>query len=340
MESRTFLIFDWPVSESNKIYQGLKREGIYVCLRGTKQIIPNSGFNKIKFVLHYLKFCWNIINETTQNDILVFRLDMLAIMAWWLSKLTFKNRQILCINIMLKESHGLKGILTRYAYKYPLNSKQFKATITSNYFGDRISKYLQLDNSKEKLLLLNDDYGNISELECEFLDNGKTVFCGGNNGRDWNMVMEVASKMPSVLFKVVMPQKTYKNFIGKTPTNVELFTNLSSHEFFDLQRECSVTFLPLTTQAPAGLIVVFSAALMKKVIVISDTICSQEYVENEVSGLLGSSVDCFVELIHKGLGNLNLRKKLGTQACLKIKKIGAPETYIKRLSSYIKSFSV
>lgn len=73
-------------------------------------------------------------------------------------------------------------------------------------------------------------------------------------------------------------------------------------------------------------------------IVISDTICSREYIDDEISGLLGTTEEEFVSAIQKGLENLKLRKKLGEQACLKSKNVGSPETYINKLSSYIKSY--
>lgn len=340
MESKTLLIFDWSVTESNAIFRGLKRKIPNLQLRGTKQIIPNSKLNKLRFILHYLKFCCGLINETSTKDILVFRLDMMAIISWWIASLTCRKRNILCINIMLKESTGFKGLVTRFLYKHPLASCSFKATVTSAYFGRKIREYLQLPNPNEanELFVLNDDCGNIAGLERPFVDKGNTVFCGGNNGRDWKLVLRVANKMPTVSFKVVMPKGTYDSYEGKVPSNVSLFTRLSSSEFFELQSECSITFLPLSTQAPAGLIVVFSAALMQKMIVISDTICSREYIDDEISGLLGTTEEEFVSAIQKGLENLKLRKKLGEQACLKIKNVGSPETYINKLSSYIKSY--
>lgn len=339
MKNKILLIFDWPVTESNAIFQGLRKNGIPIQLRGIRQIIPNSLKNKIKFVFHYFKYCWNLVGETTGKDVLIFRLDMLAIIAWWISILTFRRRQILCINIMLKESSGIKGAITRMAYRYPLKSRNFKATVTSAYFGERISQHLQLwGGNANKLLVLNDDYGNVAGIERIFEDMGNTVFCGGNNGRDWNMLFAVANRMPSVLFKVVMPQSTYDSFIGKVPSNVELLTNLSSKDFFNLQRTCSVTFLPLTTQSPAGLIVLFAAALMRKMVVITDTICTREYLNNGVSGILETTEDEFVKSISQGLMDIEWRKSLGEQACIKIKEIGSPETYINKLCSYIKSF--
>lgn len=343
MNNKVFLVFDWPVGENNRIYSMLKEyRGASVFLRGTKQIIPNSPVNKVRFVLHYIKFCWGIVNESTSHDVIVHRLDMLAIINWWISKLTFQKRNIVCCNIMLKPASGLKGKITRFLYGKALSDTRFKATVTSAYYGQSICKYLslspQLESGDDRFLLLNDDYGNISGWEADFEDKGQTVFCGGNNGRDWNMVMNVAKNLENVSFSVVMPKAVYEKYQDVKPKNVKLYTGLESDEFFKLQKECSVTFLPLTTQAPAGLIVLFSASLMEKTVVISDTICSREYVEDKFNGLLANDEKHFVSLIHDVLNNQKMRLELGKNAREFIKRKGSPEAYVKKLISSINTF--
>lgn len=336
-DNKVFLVFDWPVKEPHPLHTKLNQFlNNRIILKGCKQIIPNSTVKKIRFMIHYSGFCSRLISISNGSDVIVHRLDLLAIINWWISYLSFRPRKIVCCNIMLKKSSGIKWKLLRYLYRKPILDNNFVATVTSKYYGKQLKRNLGVSVD---FPVLHDDYGNISGLERNFEDKGLTVFGGGNNGRDWDMYMKVAKRLPDVKFFVAMPEAAYEKYKNNKPSNVSLFTKLPGKEFFELQSNCSITFLPLTSQAPSGLIVLFSSALMERPVVISDTICTQEYVDNGTTGIMNRTEEEFAESIHTLLNNIEKRKELAIKQKIKVKELGSPESYVRDLSKIINSFS-
>ncbi|MGN1275650.1 MAG: glycosyltransferase [Floccifex sp.] len=147
--------------------------------------------------------------------------------------------------------------------------------------------------------------------------------------------MKVAKRLPDVSFYIAMPKSAYEKYVPSKPSNVSLFTELSGKDFFELQSNCSLTFLPLTSQAPSGLIVLFSATLMERPVIMTNTVCTQEYVDNGDSGILKNTEEEFAESIIDLLSNSNKRKEMAIKQKDKIKEIGSPESYIRELSRII-----
>lgn len=331
--SNIYLIFDWDVDESHIVYRKLVEKGYNMKLIGCKQVIPNSKINKLYFIIHYFFYCLKIIIRTRKNDLLIFRLDSLGVISYWLSRLFFCHRRIIIINILLKKKNGIMGKITRAVYKKALTDKNTLYTVTSAHFGEELQKYLGIDKTPS---LLRDDYGNLENLNSEFQDCGRTVFCGGNNGRDWELMMNIARHMTDVKFYIIMPPSEFEKFNNSVPQNVTLLKNIPTETFFEIQKKCSLTVLPLNTQAPAGLIVIFSAGLMEKAIITSDTVCTREYINNGNEGtLLTNDLEQYIQCINKQLSDIEQRKTLGKNLKAKIVSTFSPEKYIQTLSECI-----
>jgi glycosyltransferase involved in cell wall biosynthesis len=96
--------------------------------------------------------------------------------------------------------------------------------------------------------------------------------------------------------------------------------------------------LPLNTEAPAGLIVLFTAGLMHKPVVSTNNITMREYITSGESGYLAGMGD------HKALAlrirelhsDQELRKRIGENLFSKVAESGSPEVYIDKLISIVK----
>lgn len=333
MNNNIYLIFDWNVDERHIVYRKLVEKGYNMKLIGCKQVIPNSPINKIYFIIHYFFYCLKIVLKSRDGDLLIFRLDTLGVISYWLSRLLFRTRKIIIINILLKKKSGIIGKITRTVYKKALTDKNTLYTVTSVHFGEELQKYLGIDKTP---YLLRDDYGNLEKLNSEFDDCGRTVFCGGNNGRDWELMMNIARHMTDVKFYIIMPPSEFEKFAGNVLQNVTLLKNIPTETFFEIQKKCSLTVLPLNTQAPAGLIVIFSAGLMEKAIITSDTVCTREYINNGSEGtLLTNDLKQYIQCINQQLIDIDKRKTLGKNLKTKIVSTFSPENYIQTLSECI-----
>lgn len=250
--------------------------------------------------LGWLRGCFKVLCQSRNGDTIVCWYDFQAVLCYWLSRLTFKRRKIVCINLLLKDKESMKNKMVAWLYKKALNSKHFVASVTSVEYGNHLKKRLGVDTD---FVLLHDVFHEDYKVNdsVEVLSN--TVFCGGRNGRDWKFMVEVAKVMPNVEFHLVMPKVTYEEFQMELPSNVVAKYNLSMEEFMKEMCSCEIVTLPLDTEAPAGLIVLFQAAANMKYILTTDTMTTREYLSDEKGCLLPNDIVVWKKDIEDRLGN-------------------------------------
>jgi len=251
--------------------------------------------------LSWLIGCIVILVKTNSNDTIVCWYDFQAVLCYWLSKLIFKRRKIVCINLLLKDKESMKNKVVAWLYKKALKSKHFEASVTSVKYGNHLKKRLGID---KELFLLHDVFHENYKVNdrVEILPN--TVFCGGRNGRDWKFMIDVAKIMPNVEFHLVMPKATYEEFQTELPSNVVAKYTLSMDDFMKEMCSCEIVALPLDTEAPAGLIVLFQAAANMKYIITTDTMTTREYLKDGRGCLLPNDVVTWKKAISERLVNV------------------------------------
>ena len=227
--------------------------------------------------------------------------DFQGVLCYWLSRLTFKRRKIVCINLLLKDKESMKNKVVAWLYKKALNSKYFVASVTSVEYGNHLKKRLGVDKD---LILLHDVFHEDYKVNGSVKVHPNTVFCGGRNGRDWKFMIEVAKVMPHVLFHLVMPKVTYDEYQHELPSNVVAMYNISMEDFMKEMCSCEIVALPLDTEAPAGLIVLFQAAANMKYIITTDTMTTREYLSDGRGCLLPNDVEVWKKAINEKLGNV------------------------------------
>lgn len=256
-----------------------------------------------RHILGWSKGCMNVLSSSFRSDTIICWYDFQAVLCYWFSKILMKRRKIVCINILLKDKDTLKNKIVAWLYKKALNDKRFIASVTSSEYGEHVQRRLSVVTP---FFLLHDvyhcsyEYGGVYDV----LPN--TVFCGGRNGRDWQFMIEVAKNMPKVEFHLVMPELTYKEFAHVLPSNVKAKYNLSIDGFMNEMCSCEIVALPLNTEAPAGLIVLFQAAANMKYIITTDTMTTREYLNNGRGCLIENNIETWVNTINRTLGKDNV----------------------------------
>ena len=74
-------------------------------------------------------------------------------------------------------------------------------------------------------------------------------------------------------------------------------------DFMKEMCSCEIVALPLDTEAPAGLIVLFQAAGNMKYILTTDTMTTREYLSDEKGSLLPNDIVAWKKAIKDRLGN-------------------------------------
>lgn len=275
-----------------------------------------------------------ILKLSKSNDTIVCWYDFQAVLCYWLAKLSFRQRKIVCINLLLKDKVSTKNKIVAWLYKKALKSKHFVASVTSVEYGIHLKKRLGIN---KELFLLHDVFHEDYKVNDSLDVCPNTVFCGGRNGRDWRFMIEVAKVMPHVLFHLVMPKVTYDEYQHELPSNVVARYNISMEDFMKEMCSCEIVALPLDTEAPAGLIVLFQAAANMKYIITTDTMTTREYLSDGRGCLLPNDVDVWKKAINEklelGKSNIQASKKLLNflqTECSEEKFVDGVETMIKK----------
>ncbi len=269
--------------------------------------IVYSPKKKIK-ILSWLIGCFNALLESHKNDVIVCWYDFQAVILYWISIFFFQKRRIVCLNILLKDKKTIKNKIVTWLYKIALSSTKFKATITSKEYGLLLNKKF---NKSFQYTLLHDVFHSDYQSYDNILVENNTVFCGGRNGRDWNFMIDIVRLMPDVKFNIVAPQNIYIQLKKLKLPNVTLKTNISLNDFLHFMCSSEIVALPLDTEAPAGLIVMFQAAAYNKLILTTDTAVTREYIGLNMGYRIPKDVLQWQQMIKKGLSQ---KKESSTMA--------------------------
>lgn len=289
-----YLLFDNP---------GDKNAVSFISYKLQERVIEVYSPKSNCLIVGWIKGCLKMLRLSHRNDTIVCWYDFQAILCYWLSILLFKRRKIVCINILLKDKDSLRNKVVSWLYRKALNSKRVVASVTSTEYGTHLKERLGIN---KKLFLLHDVFHESYLYKREFHVIPNSVFCGGRNGRDWRFMIEVAKVMPHVQFHLVMPKVTYDEYQHELPSNVVARYNISMEDFMKEMCSCEIVALPLDTEAPAGLIVLFQAAANMKYIITTDTMTTREYLSDGRGCLLPNEVNVWSEAIDGKLGKVKL----------------------------------
>lgn len=263
-------------------------------------------------------FCWlkgvkTVLQLSHRDDTIICWYDFQAVLCWWMCRLFLKHRNIVCINILLKDKPSLKNRIVSRMYKTSLSSDNFRASITSKEYGEWLNRKLDIN---VKYALIHDVYHDSYEYRRKVDINPKSVFCGGSNGRDWNFIVKIAHAMPDVKFNIVMPHSVYLKYRFKFGDNMNVRYDISYDEFMKELCSSSIVCLPLDTEAPAGLIVMFQAAANLKPIITTRTVTTSEYINEERGIAIRNDVSSWVSAIRSYLNN----NSMAMQNAIKMKE--------------------
>ena len=264
-----------------------------------KEIYPQWRCTSIKKML---SICRTTIERTKTGDTIVCWYDFMGVLCWWLGKLTNKKIKVIAINILLKDKNTIKNKIAKFLYKRALCSNSFSATVTTIQYGQYINKIL---NTKADFTLLHDVYHQNYTLDKQVIIKENTVFCGGRNGRDWQLLFKVAKKLPTVTFNCVMPSAVKEKFLSSIGNNVCVKTDIPESEFIEFLCQSQLIAMPLDTEAPAGLTVYFQAAANNKMIITSDTVTTEGYLSDGCGALCKNTMEDWVDKIQYYLQHTN-----------------------------------
>ena len=320
------LLYDRNVTESF-LYDGLKK-------RFENVTLINNPKNDSS-LMSWFKGSYKAVRKASKGGkymtTIVCWFDFQAVLCYWISVFCFKPVKLVAINILLKNKNTLKNKIVTFMYRKAMSNIWVEGTVTAEEMEDWLYEKLGPDCV---FSTLHDVYS-YKDIECEFQDCGPTVFTGGINGRDWKTAFSVARKMPEVNFYLVCPGSIYKKYKkSDMPSNITFLCDISPQDFIDIQKKCSITYLPLDTNSPAGLIVMYQAAALEKFVITTDTMVTRDYISDDRGCRVKMyDVDDAVEKIHYYLENVNERKDKSRNLKTFLQKECEEEWFIDRIAS-------
>ncbi len=284
-------------------------------------------------LLGMLCACVKLLFKSKKNDTIICWYDFQAVMCWWLCKMFFAERKIICINLLLKQKTTIKNRITTLLYKKALLSTNFVATVTSIEYGEWLNEKLGIS---VKYTLLRDVFHEYY-IPNDLAQSEGYVFCGGNSERNWDLMYEVAKKMPQIEFVFVMSGATYEHYKNCQLDNVHLFGEMPMVDFMGKIYRSQIVCFPLCTEAPAGLTVMISAATNEKFIIMTDTPTTRGYIDEERGMLLDNNVEVWTNAIKKYFGNQAEMQMKAKNFSVFLKKECSEEKFVSILDKLIES---
>jgi len=321
-------INDWLIS-------GFAQRNFPVNYIGMKSMRKNSSLSRLRRIqiLHYryLVNAYESLHMSKRNDIIICFLDVMGLYVFVLSLILFKRREIIVINLMFNKGKDLITFVKWVLYRWMLRSDHVHPTVTSTELSMLFRKVFRLP--QKKFFLLHDCYGDLEKSQIFPEEVEDYIFCGGSNGRDWGTIKQVAVLLPHINFVVVGPKE---NLLGhNVPANITYYYSIDYDKFQKLMRGCSFLALPLNTEAPAGLIVLFTAGLMSKAVITTDNFTMREYITTREDGILVKMGDvaAFASEANDLYANSDKRAEFGQKLCKKVEELGSPLVFIDTLIS-------
>lgn len=294
----TYLLFQWSRWDHKYLKEALGPDCIVLFSKDYSQR-----------VLRYLSGSIKAVRQSHRGDTIVCWYDVQAVLCWWICRLLLTKRNIVCINILLKQKKTWKNRMASWVFQKALTAQNFKASVTSRHYGRWLNEHLGID---VEYTLLHDVFHNYYETPHLKESEHDIVFCGGCYGRDWPLMMEIAKQTPEVKFYLVMQgfmkEQYFGNMHGHYPENVRVLTDIPYKDFMRCLCQSKIVCLPLECEAPQGLIVMFQAAANDKLVLTSDTPTTQEYFGDQQR--LGKDVGEWQERIRYYLSNPDERRSM------------------------------
>lgn len=292
--------------------------------------------NRFKYKGLFYRLCqlfyplWLLLRTGPDDIVLIYDSTTMAAMVGAVVQRLRIKRQVILMNMMDNPSDG--GARKRFLYD---GLRHIAIGVNSEALIDRyVTRY---GFHRRQFFLLEDCYSNfgielLKKEESYSVDEGY-VFCGGTTYRDWRLFVETARLSPHIPFIGV----ARKQLFGETdlPENLTMYFDLDNAAFNDYLRKCRLLFMPLTVDTQGGQIVIFSAGLLKKPVVTTDTLTIRTYMDDPADGRIIPMGDAAAAA--KAVGELyadeSLRCRTGASLYERIRRF-SPENFYGRIAGF------
>lgn len=246
---------------------------------------PKNRIHKWRKPFHflgYIEVAVRVIRKSKPGDSIVSWNFIIGAFIGVICHLLGLKRTVLSLNMISHSKKGLVANARRVVYNYAFSYKGFLFTANSFDTIERYSKDYKFDRSIA--FVLPDAYLDSYE-QADFYPISSYIFCGGEAQRDWALLFEGAKLLPEYKF-VGVGRRKYMEKGLEIPDNVKMYYDIGEDKFDELLKNASIVALPLKSDMPAGLIVMFKAILLSKPVITTKSSSMENYLQNGENGVL------------------------------------------------------
>jgi glycosyltransferase involved in cell wall biosynthesis len=241
-------------------------------------------------LLHFcchLEVAFRAIRQSKPGDVVVSWNFIIGAFLGAACRLLRKERVVLSLNMIAHNKQGAVAFLREKVYNYAFAFPTFLFTVNSEEILQHYLSTYKIDRARA--FILPDPYLP-TYTERPFHTAEGYVFCGGEAQRDWKTFFEAAARLPHRRFVGVARRKYLPKDVS-IPPNVTMHYDIDVAEFDRLLANAAVVALPLLTEMPAGLIVMYKSIFFSKPLIITRTSAIENYLDDGRSAVLLSIGD-------------------------------------------------
>lgn len=298
MNKNIYILFDqahdkdWLIEDLSKHYGTNRIKVLRLGVKSSEMEIKAGVFGKLLNLYYTLKPSIVVLFSSKKQDIIICWGSYAGLIVNFLSRFFCLRRELIFPGWLSPVRHQKTILLSKYA----ATNKHCQITITSPELEHLWERHLNI-KSIGNFHYVPDMFEGDNGYEIVTFKKDSYYFTGGMANRDWNLLMNVASRLPNLHFKCVALQSDFQSKTNSVPNNVEVFFNTDSATYYELMREAKCILLPLVdTRKVSGLINIIRAAQFGVPCFVTDTLATAQYYEDK-DFLLSPNVEDWISRI-------------------------------------------
>lgn len=255
----------------------LRKEGYQVIAYHKRR--QGQTLSRLADIIASLRILFSVLVESSRDArIVYYDITSDALYMGLALRILHMRRRVLLVNFMGSDSmesySKIKRMLIRAAFG------QITATVNNRKLADAYS--LGLDLAQSKFIVMPDSTADFGEflLEWKDISDGGYVFMGGNTRRDFSLFLETARGLPNIPF-VLVTSRANTDRVKGAPANVLIHYDLSFADFIRMIANCRFLFIPLSSDAQGGQLVLFQGALLQKALITTDNVAIHTFFDQD-----------------------------------------------------------
>ncbi|MBO5030358.1 MAG: hypothetical protein J6D08_00495 [Lachnospiraceae bacterium] len=118
------------------------------------------------------------------------------------------------------------------------------------------------------------------------LKTNRFCFTGGMNNRNWKLVAQIAKELKNLKFICVALKADFESQVNDIPSNLKVYYNIPSEQYYDLMRNSYLVLLPLLDNRVAGFINIIRAAQYGVPCMTTKTLSTEQYYTEDLDLLM------------------------------------------------------